>query len=110
MALARRDHLGLTDNDWSGSYRCVSYDSMPQIQREVQARCPGLPIAAHRPCPGDPAGWSVQSRRGTDRPGYGASSGDTLRRAVTTVRSESKSLLPMVSKAQAALRSMLPLR
>ena len=33
-----------------------------------------------------------------------------LRRAVTTVRSESKCLLPMVSKAQAALRSTLPLR
>jgi hypothetical protein len=31
-----------------------------------------------------------------------------LRRAVTTVRSESQCLLPMVSKAQTALRSTFP--
>ena len=34
--------------------------------------------AAHKPCPGDSAGSPPQGRRRTDRPGYGASSGDTL--------------------------------
>jgi hypothetical protein len=65
--------------------------------------------AAHKPCPGDSA-----RRPKADGALIGP---DTvrlmvtpLRRAVTTVRSESKCLLPMVSKAQATLRSTLPLR
>ena len=38
----------------------------------------GLSSAAHKPCPGDSAGSSPQGSRRTDRPGYDASSGDTL--------------------------------
>ena len=92
----------------------------PNQPPTIHGQCCGAPptppttcrpsSAAQKPCPADSAGSSPRNRRCTDRPGYGASSCVALARAVTAARSAPKCLLPVVSKAQAAIRPVLPLR